>query len=112
MSYVALLNLSTARGEARTYNGTHQVSATDSTPVNITSWTIKVQAKDFNGNVVLDKTATVTSGPSGTYSFAVTHADTATVGPGNYNMDIYRTDSGSETLMCYGAWNVTPDVRY
>lgn len=107
----AAVNLSAGRGEAVTFNGTHQTSATNATAVDITNWTIKVMAKDNVGNTVLDKTASVTSGPSGTYSFAVAKADTLLT-PATYYFDVWRTDSGNEKLMGYGSFTITPDVRF
>lgn len=110
MADVARLNLITAKGEARTYSGTHQTSATDTTPIDITGWTIKVTAKDEGGRVVLNKTATIVNGATGSYQFSVTHADTL-VTPSAYRVDIQRT-SGAETLMGLGTWTVTPEVLY
>lgn len=107
----ATIAISAAKGEAVTYPCTHVTSASSSTPIDISGWTIKVTARDSNGTVVLNKTASVTSGPAGTYSFAVTTADTKLT-PYAYPLDIQRTDSGSEKLMGLGKWTITGDVLY
>jgi len=104
--------LTVARGEDRTYVGTHQTSATDATPIDVTNWTIQLTVKtDPSGAPVLSKTATVTNGPAGTYTIAVAHAETL-LDPGTYVMDIWRTNSGMQTLMGYGNLIVLPDLLY
>lgn len=107
----APLNLSAAKGEAVTFTCTHEVSGSDPTVVDISGWTITVTAKDDSGTTVLGKSATVTSGPLGTYTFSVSHADML-LEPAVYSVDIWRTDSGSETLMGYGKFRVTREVLY
>lgn len=62
---VAPLALEVTRGEDRTFAGTHQTSATNTTPVDITGWTLKFTAKDAKGNVKLTKSPSVISGPGG-----------------------------------------------
>ena len=110
MADVALITLSVARGSAKTYNGTHVTSGTDSTPVNITGWTILVTARDENARVVWQKTASVVSGAAGTYTWPLTASDT-TISAKPYTEDIWRTDSGSETLMALGTHTITSEVR-
>jgi len=101
---------SVTRGEARTFQGMHQTSATNTTPINITGWTIVFTARLANGAVLFSKACSIVVAGSGTYSFSVTAADT-TVTPGNYNGDIWRTDSGSETIMAQGILTINSDVR-
>lgn len=107
----ANLAITAARGEAVTYTCTHQTSGASTTPIDITGWTIKVTARDESGAVVITKTATITSGPSGTYTFPVTHADTS-IQPKAYALDIQRVDSGSERLMGLGTWTILREVLY
>lgn len=107
----APLNLTIAKGEAVTFTCTHQTSAADTTAIDISGWTIVVTIEDEAGTTLITKAATVTSGPSGTYTFSVSHADTL-VEPAVYPVDIWRTDSGSETLMGYGKFRVTREVLY
>jgi hypothetical protein len=107
----ATLSLSCGRGEAVQFNCTHQTSAKNAAAVDITGWTIRVMVRDNARNVVWDKLATISNGPSGLYNFSVTHADT-TIKVGTYAIDIQRTDTGSETLMGFGTFQITPEVRY
>lgn len=107
---VAPLALVVTRGEDRTFNGTHVTSATDSTAVNISGWTMKFTAKDARGRVVLTKTPSVVSGAAGTYTFAVTASDT-TINPGQYACDLWRTDSGNATIMGLGTLTINGEVR-
>jgi hypothetical protein len=107
----ASLSLACGRGEAVQFNGTHQTSATNTAPIDISGWTIKVMMRDNANNVVWDKTATVSNGPSGLYNFSVTHSDT-NIGFGTYAFDVQRTDSGSEKLMGFGTFQILPEVRY
>ena len=108
---VAGLALTAAKGEAVTYNATHQTSASDTTAVNITGWTIAVTARDETKAVVLTKAASVVSGAAGTYTWSVTKADTSLQAK-SYNLDIQRTDSGSEKLMGLGTWTILQEVLY
>ncbi len=109
-AYVAPLSITVTRGEARTFNYTHQTSGTDSTPINIAGWTIVFTARDQTNTVVLTKSITVSSGPAGTYTWGVTATDT-TRDPTSYTCDIWRTDSGSETIMGLGTMVISADVR-
>lgn len=111
MADVAPLAISIGRGQDRTYSCTHQTSGSDATAINITGWTISATAKDDSGTVVLSKAGTVTNGAAGTYTWAVTASDTLLT-PAAYRLDIYRTDSGSRTLMGLGTWTVTSEVKY
>lgn len=106
---VATLNISVARGSAKTYNFTHQTSGSNTAAVNITGWTITVTVRNADGSLLFTKTASVVSGAAGTYTWSVTKANT-NVTPTSYPMDIWRTDSGSETLMGVGQFTITPEV--
>lgn len=101
---------SVTRGEAKTFTGTHQTSATNTTSINITGWTITFTARLSDNRVLFSKACTLVVAGAGTYSFSLTAADT-TVTPGNYNADIWRTESGSETIMCQGILTVNSNVR-
>ncbi len=108
---VAPLSLSIARGTARTYLVTHQVSALDATPINIAGWTIRVTVKDVRNRVVLSKPTIVVDALAGRYNFSVTHNDT-NISAGPYRLDIQRIDAGAETLMGLGTLSITPEVLY
>jgi len=107
----ARVDISCARGENVSFPFVHVTSGTDSTAVNITGWTITATARDEAGRAVLSKTCSVTSGAAGTYTMAVTHAQTL-LSAKPYTFDIWRTDSGSEKLMAYGTFTITPDALY
>jgi len=107
---VARIALECARGEARTFSGTHQTSGSDTTAINISGWTISITCRDTTGAVMFTKSGSIISGAAGTYSFAVTATNT-TISPSAYQIDIWRTDSGSETLMAVGSLNITQEYR-
>lgn len=101
---------SVTRGEAKTFTGTHVTSASNTTPINITGWTMVFTARVADNRVLFSKTISIVIAGSGTYSFSLTASDT-TVTPGNYTADIWRTDSGSETIMAQGILTINSDVR-
>jgi hypothetical protein len=109
---MADLALTVKKGEAVTFTGTHQVSATDATPVDITGWTIVVTVKSKeDGSIVFTKPATVTNGPTGKYSWSVVHADT-NIRAGLRDVDAWRTDPGAERSMGQGSFTIAQDVLY
>lgn len=110
--YVAPLTVQVARGEDKTFNWTHQTSATDTTAINITGWTITVVIKPTQAaTAILTKTASITVGASGTYSWSVTHADTLLPAQ-TWPLNVWRVDSGSATLMGSGTFQIVPEVLY
>lgn len=110
MPSVARIQLECARGEARTFAGTHQTSGSDTTAINITGWTLVVTVRDENKAVMFTKSGTIVSGAAGTYTWPVTAANTL-ISPKPYSLDIWRTDAGSETLMAVGTLTVNDEVR-
>lgn len=110
MPSVARIALECSRGEARTFAGTHQTSGSDTTAINITGWTISITVRDEGKITMFTKSGTVTSGPAGTYTFAVTATNT-TISAKPYSIDIWRVDSGSETLMAVGTLTISDEVR-
>lgn len=107
----AQLQFACARGEALQVNCTHVTSATDSTPVNIAGWTIVMTARDDNGNIFINETGVVDVGPSGTYHFTLTHAETMRPRK-SYKFDIWRTDTSSEKIMGVGFFTVSDEVYW
>lgn len=107
----AAIGLRCARGEAVTFPLTHQTSESNTTPKDITGWTIAGTAKDENGNIVFSLAGAVVSGPAGTYTLSVTHAQTL-VEPKSYRLDVWRTDGSSETLMGIGTITIDQNVLY
>lgn len=107
----AAMSFVVAKGEAVTFTGTHQKSAIDATPVDISGWGILVTVKDRLGATIFSKPGDVTNGPLGQYSWSVVHADTNIVAA-SYDVDIWRTDAGSEREMDIGVFSVVGDVLY
>lgn len=106
----ATLTLSMAVGESVTFTGTHQVGAGNTTPVNITGWTIIVTVRRRNGSLLFPaKTAAITNGPLGQYSWSVARADTVSLAPIDCGVDIWRTDAGAERQLAIGTLSLTPE---
>lgn len=106
----ASLSLSLAKGETVTFAGVHQVSADDATPVNITGWTIVATVRRRNGTLLFPaKSATVTNGPAGQYTWSVARADTLALAPVDCRVDIWRTDAGSERQLALGRLALTAE---
>lgn len=107
----APLALSVAKGEDVTFAGTHTVSASDPTPVDISTWTMKVTVANPDGSIQFTKTPTVVNGPLGQYSWSVAHADT-NIAALTRSIDIWRIDVGFEREMGIGSFAVTPSVLF
>ncbi len=105
----ARVRFSVGKGEAVTFTGTHQAGPTNTTPVNIAGWTISVTVRNPDGTTLMTKAGTVTNGAAGQYSWSVTATDT-TVTAGERDVEIWRTDSGSERIMAAGVFYIVPDV--
>jgi hypothetical protein len=101
-----------ARGEDVTFPVTHTVSQDDPTPVDITGWTIGVQARNGVGVLLLDVAGSIVSGPAGTYSWSITNAISSVIPPGLYPLEIWRTNVGARRAMMMGALRIGKDVRY
>jgi hypothetical protein len=110
MADVAPITLQAARGEARTYLGTQQTSATNATPVDISGWTIVLTVRrEDNGPVLVTKSATLLSPTLGTYQVVLSASDT-NLQPGTYPADLWRRDAGSERQIGYGTFTVGKSV--
>ena len=68
----------------------------------ITTWTLALNIANGAGVVVITKTPTIADGPNGIFTFNIAHADTGALGVGQYNYDVSRTDSGSDTVLLTG----------
>jgi hypothetical protein len=107
----APLSLAIGKGEARTFSGVHQKSQSDSSPVNIFGWTILVTITDQSGNQLAQKTASVTGdGTAGAYTWALTATDSA-IAAQRTQIDVWRTDVGSESIMAIGTLDITGNPR-
>lgn len=107
----ATLDLAVEKGEDIVFTGTHQVSATDATVVDISGWTIVVTVKTADGVLLYTLAGTVVSGAAGTYSWPLTHTQT-NIASKYLQVDIWRTDSGSQREMAKGRLFIGPDVLY
>lgn len=110
----ASITVTVGKGDSLVVNATHEVSASDTTPVNISGWTIAVDIRQHVGDqsVLLTLAATVVSGPAGTYTFTFTHAQTLALWAGDFAISIFRTDVGSEREMAVGTLTVEGNARY
>lgn len=74
---------------------------------NVSGWTFILNVRDSDGDVVLQSSSyTVTDTANGWIVFAVTSAQAAAIGVGDFDYDIWRTDSGSEKRLAWGTLSV------
>lgn len=114
----ARVPLGCVKGEAYEADGTHK-TATDASGVvvNITGWVIQFTLRkkagdpDTGQSPVLQVAGVVVSGTDGTYRISLTSAQTK-IPAGNYDYDIWRTTTGSETQMAHGVFTVTQGVKF
>lgn len=106
-------NLSCYKGEAVVQPFTHVVQGT-TTPVDITGWTIvfTLKRRGWDTTALLTIPAQIVSGPAGTYTVSLSHAQTNGLSPDTYAYDIQRTDPGSEVVMSIGTFTITQEVLY
>lgn len=80
---------------------------------NTTGWTIVLtvrRVRSAGAPTLLTKQADAVNAAEGTWAFAFSAAD-LTLAPGMYFFDIWRTDSGFETPLTEGTFEVQPGVR-
>ena len=113
MQDVATVHLQAAKGEARTYLGTHHSGGDATAPVvDISGWTIVLTVRrQTGGPILLQKTASLLSPTMGTYQFVVNATETRHA-VGAYPLDIWRTDPGSERQIGLGEWTIGPVVKH
>jgi hypothetical protein len=101
------------KGEDAQINWTIQTSETDTTPKDITGWalelTIKRRASD-SGASVATTTSSVVSGAAGTASTTIAAAVTGAM-DGDYEYDLWRTNSGAYTCLSSGTFSIVDTVR-
>ena len=107
-AYVSFL---VGKGEAATFFGTHQKTEKDSSPKDITGYTILVTAKHPDGTVAFAVPGAVLVGNAGTYSWSVTSVQT-NIAHDTLDIDIWRTDAGNEELMALGKFVIGQNVKY
>lgn len=78
----------------------------------ITGWVISLTiAKSYdNPNKLLQATATITSGPNGTFSVILTSAQ-LNINPDKYVYDVFRTSPGNARILSIGDFIIGPDAR-
>ena len=64
-----------------------------------------------NPNKLIQKTATITSGPNGQFSIQLLSAE-LDINPDTYVYDIFRTSPGNARILSLGSFIVGEDVRY
>lgn len=82
--------------------------------VNINGWTLQfTAAKKLNkvAKLIGPKSATIVSGPAGTYTIPLTAAETTALTPGSYVWDLWRTDVGVAEVVAIGTFTVSGDAR-
>lgn len=73
----------------------------------ITGWTIQFKLGPSQGSAAtLTIAATVTDGPNGICTVALTAANLTTAGAGKHFYTLHRTDVGSERILAYGDFAV------
>lgn len=79
----------------------------------ITGWTISLRVKvnKTDAASLLTITASNTTPASGIFTVAISAAQSATLSPGTYVVDIWRTDSGSACALGDGTVSVLNTVR-
>ncbi len=114
MAAAAYLTLESGKGDDLVVDATHVVSASDSTPVNIAGWTIKVNLRwrVTDDDTFTEIAATVVNGAAGTYTWEFTAALLRTMRSGDWAMSVFRTDTGSERLMATGILTIDANARY
>jgi hypothetical protein len=88
-----------AAGEAATRTFVAEVP-----PFGIAGWHLRFTVyDDFGGTAKLNKTPTITDPTAGTFTVALTSADTyATLGAGTWAWEAWRIDSGGEARVAFG----------
>ncbi len=105
-------NIELFEGEDKTL-----VDSAATPPVNITGWTlsftVKIDREDASP-VLISKTVgagiVITDASNGVFSITLTAADT-NITPGKYQYDIWRTNSGAETMLTEGVLTIKASVR-
>lgn len=114
----ARVNLGCVKGEAFEIDGIHK-TATDGTGtvVDISGWALQFTLRkkagdpDTGQSPLLQVAGVVVSGIAGTYTVSLTSAQTK-LPAGNYDYDIWRTTTGSETSMAHGIFTISQGVKF
>ncbi len=81
-------------------------------PRDITGWVISFTvAKDYNNpNKLFQVTATITSGPNGTFDVIITSAQ-LDINPGTFVYDLFRVNPGNNRILSVGEFILSADAR-
>lgn len=81
--------------------------------VDITGWTITWTVSETSGSkpVMLQRNATVTSGPAGTFTVALDADDATALRPGTWAWDAWRVDAEAERCIAIGSIIVRATAR-
>lgn len=81
-------------------------------PRDITGWVISFTvAKNYNNpSKLFQITATITSGPNGTFDVIITSIQ-SDIEPGTFVYDIFRTNPGFLRILSVGEFILRPDAR-
>ena len=81
----------------------------------ITAWTIVATIKRSHNDTsaLVSPTTAITDGTNGVFTVALTTTQTGTTmaTPQSYPFDVWRTDSGSETMLAFGLITLLEEVR-
>lgn len=81
----------------------------------MSAWTITFNLKQYHGDTsaLLTITPTITDSTNGVFTVALTttHTGTTMGTIQSYPFDVWRTDSGSETLLAFGLVTLLEEVR-
>ena len=94
-------------GEAKTLRFT--ISDAAGAVANITGWTLSWKLEPAQGQAAsVTKSGTITDGPNGIATVALTASDTAALAGGTYFHHLDRTDSGNESVLSAGTFALQP----
>lgn len=81
-------------------------------PKDITGWTISFTAAKARGsqNKLFQVTATITSGPNGTFDVPITNIQ-SNILPGTYAWDVWRVNPGFDRILGEGDFIISPSAR-
>lgn len=109
----AVASFEFVKGEDAQIDWVIQVSDTDPTAKDITGWGLDVVVKRSaapSGSTVVPSTSAVVTGPTGRARTSFASADTVAL-DGDYEFDLWRTDSGSKTCLASGVISWIDTVR-
>ena len=83
-------------------------------PTNITGWTIQlnIRSEDEGTTTLLIQMTgpTITDNINGVFNFVLSSSQTGvTLGPGDFQYDIWRTDAGFEKRLTWGIMSILPE---